>query len=67
MIEDLIVESKVVAGDDIDAGIFLDLPMLKSQSLAFLEEFFLRELVAPVGFGGFLELSVCSHARETED
>ena len=42
MIEDLIVESKVVTWDDVDAGVFLDLPVLKSESLAFLDEFFLR-------------------------
>jgi hypothetical protein len=48
VIQDLVVEGEVVTGDDIDASIFLDLPVLESQSLALLQEFFLRELVSPV-------------------
>jgi len=33
--EDLIVESKVIAGDDIDAGVFLDLPVREPEPLGF--------------------------------
>lgn len=41
VVEKVVVEGEVVAGNDLDAGIFLDLPVLKSQALAFLEEFLL--------------------------
>lgn len=67
MVQDLIVEGKVIAGNDIDASLFLELPMCESESLTLLEEILLGELVAPVGFSSFLEISVYSHARETED
>jgi hypothetical protein len=36
--EDLVVQSKVVARDDVDTGIFLDLPVGKTQSLGFGEK-----------------------------
>jgi hypothetical protein len=65
--EDLIVESKVIAGDDIDACLLLDVPVLETESLGFGEEVSLRELAAPVSFGCFLQFAVGSHAGETED
>jgi hypothetical protein len=34
MIQDLIVESEVIAWNDIDASILLNLPVCKSQSLS---------------------------------
>jgi hypothetical protein len=52
--EDLIVESKVVAGDDVDAGILLDLPMSQTQPLGLLEELGLRDLAAPVSLRSLL-------------
>lgn len=46
--EDLVVQGKVVAGDDVDAGILLDLPVSEPQSLGLGEEVILRDLSAPV-------------------
>lgn len=48
MREDLIVESKVVGGDDVDTGILLDLPVSKTESLGLSEEVSLRDLATPV-------------------
>jgi predicted transcriptional regulator len=46
VVEDVVVEGEVVAGDDIDAGILLDLPVLESQPLALSEEVLARQLAA---------------------
>jgi hypothetical protein len=65
--QNLIIESEVIAGNDIDAGILLNVPMLETESFGLAKEFSLRELTTPVSFGGFLQVTVDSHARETED
>jgi hypothetical protein len=36
--EDMVVEGEVIAGDDIDTGILLDLPVCESQPLGLSEE-----------------------------
>ena len=38
LVEDLVVESKVVARDDVHAGILLDLPVGKTKALGLGEE-----------------------------
>lgn len=48
LVEDLVVQGKVVAGDDVDAGILLDLPVGKTQTLGLGEEVSLRDLTTPV-------------------
>jgi hypothetical protein len=65
--EDLVVESEVIAGNDIDTGLLLDVPVLETQSLGLGEELCLGELAAPISFGGLLQLTVCSHAGKTEN
>lgn len=67
VVKKVIIESKVIAGDDIDASVLLDLPVLQSQTLALLEQVVPRELVSPVCFIRLLELTVRTHAGETED
>ena len=67
MVEDMVVEGEVVAGDDVNAGVLLDLPVLESESLSLSEEFVTRELLAPVGLVGLLEVTEASHAGETQD
>lgn len=67
VVEEVVVESKVVAGDNINAGVLLDLPVLKTETLALLQEVITRELVGPVSLVGLLELTVRTHAGETED
>lgn len=65
--ENLVVESEVVAGDDIDAGLLLDVPVVETESLGLSEELSLGELSAPVCFSCLLQVAVDSHAGETED
>ena len=67
MCEDLIVKSKVVGWDDINTGILLDLPVSKTETLGLREELLLGDLASPVVLGGLLEVTVGTHARETED
>lgn len=66
VVEDLIIKRKIIAWDDIDAILFLYLPVLLSETLAFCEKIFLREFPAPVGLCSFLEVSVDSHTREAK-
>jgi hypothetical protein len=46
--ENLIVQGKVVAGNDIDTSILLDLPVSQTQTLGLGEEVRLREVASPV-------------------
>ena len=41
MIQHMIVVREVIAGNDVYAGIFLNLPMLKPKALALIQELFL--------------------------
>lgn len=67
VVKDLIVESKVVAGDDVDAGILLDLPVSETEPLALSDELVARELATPVSLSGLLEVTVHTHTGKTED
>jgi hypothetical protein len=67
LVEDLIVESEVIAGDDIDASLLLDVPVFKTESLGLAQELSLGELTTPVCFGRLLQVTVDTHTRETED
>lgn len=66
VVEEVVVESEVVAGDDIDTGILLDVPVLETQTLALSKELVLRKLASPVGLVGLLQLAVRAHAGEPE-
>jgi len=46
--EHLVVQGEVVAGDDVHAGVLLDLPVREPETLGLGEEVRLRELAAPV-------------------
>jgi hypothetical protein len=48
LVEDVVVESEVVAGDDVDTGILLDLPVSKAEALGLSEEIRLGDLSTPV-------------------
>jgi hypothetical protein len=65
--KDLIVEGKVVGWDDVDTGILLDLPVSKTEALGLSEKLILGDLSTPVVLGGLLEVTVHTHAGETED
>lgn len=65
--KDLVVESEVVGWDDVDTGILLDLPVSKTEALGLSQELLLGDLASPVVLGGLLEVTVRTHARETED
>jgi hypothetical protein len=65
--ENVVVESEVIARDDIDTGILLDSPVGKTKSLCLSEELGLGKLSSPVCFGGFLQVTVDTLTRETKD
>jgi hypothetical protein len=65
--EDLIIKGEIIAGNDIDAGLLLDVPVLKTKSLGLSEQIGLGELASPVSFRSFLQVSVDTHAWETEN
>jgi hypothetical protein len=44
VVEDLIVKCEIIAGDDINTSILLNLPMREAETLGFAEELFLRYL-----------------------
>lgn len=44
----MVIESEVVAGNDIDTGILLDLPVGKTETLGLSKEIGLRNLTTPV-------------------
>ena len=67
VVEDLVVERKVIAGNDLDTSILLDLPVLQTKSLSLLQKFITRDLVTPVSLGGLLEVTESSHAGETQN
>lgn len=46
--EDLVIEGKVIAGDDVGTGILLDLPVVKSKPLGLRQELGLGQLSTPV-------------------
>lgn len=46
--ENLVVQGEVVAGDDVDAGILLDLPVSETKSLGLSKKLSLRDLSTPV-------------------
>lgn len=48
LMKDMVVESKVVAGDDIDTSILLDLPVSKTEALGLSKKVRLRDLSTPV-------------------
>jgi len=67
VVEDMVVEGEVVAGNDIDTGVLLDLPVLATESLALGEQVVSRQLTTPVCLVGLLQVSETSHAGETQD
>ena len=66
VVKDMIIVGKVIAWNDIHAGILLNPPVGVSESFALVEQFFLGELASPVGLCCFLEVSVDTLARESE-
>jgi len=58
VVEDLVVEREVVAGNDVGTGILLELPVSSTESLSGLDQRLLRDLSRPVSFSGLLELTV---------
>lgn len=57
VVKDVVVKGKVVAGDDIDASILLDLPVSKAEPLTLGEQVLLGKLAAPVSLIGLLEVT----------
>lgn len=65
--KDLIVKSKVVGWNDINTGILLDLPVSNTEALGLSKEIILGDLASPVVLRGLLQVTVGTHAWETED
>lgn len=67
VVQDLVVEGKVVAGDEVDASLLLDLPVLQTESLTLTEKLIARNLAAPVSLSSLLQLSEATHTGEAEN
>jgi hypothetical protein len=67
MVKDLIVESKVIAWNDVYAGILLDLPVSKTKSFSLSNEICLGDFACPIRLCSFLEVTEDAHAGETEN
>lgn len=67
VVKNLVVEGEVVAGDDVDTSVLLDLPVLQTESLSLLQQVLAGDLLSPVCFGGFLEVTELSHTREAQN
>ena len=52
VVEDVVVQGEVAAGDAVNASILLDLPVGKAETLSLSEEIGLGDLAAPVCGGG---------------
>ena len=67
MVEDLVVEGEVIAGDDVDTSILLDLPVLLTESLSLRKQVITGELSTPVSLSGLLQVTESSHTGETQN
>lgn len=57
MVEDLVVEGEVVAGNRVDAGLLLELPVSGPEGSTGLLEILGGDLAGPVGLSRLLELT----------
>lgn len=64
MVEDVVIMSEVVGGNDVDTGILLDLPVGETEPLTLGEESLLGDLVSPVSLVSLLEVTKDTHAAE---
>lgn len=58
VIQNVVVEREIVAGNSTSTGVLLDLPVCSTEILSGLYEVFGVDLTAPVSLGGLLELTV---------
>ncbi|MNE65367.1 hypothetical protein D3C80_1608420 [compost metagenome] len=61
----LVVPGKIAHGQQLDTGIFLQLPMVCAQLPTALLQAGLIKVALPVGFQGFFQFAVGADARET--
>lgn len=66
MVEDLIVEGEVIARNEINASVLLDLPVLETKALALAQQLIAGNLSTPVGLSSLLEVPQATHTREAE-
>ena len=62
----LVVPGEVAHGQQVDAGVFLQLPVGGAQLAADAFQRVLIEIALPVGFEGFFQFAVSADARETK-
>lgn len=65
-VEDMVVEGKIAAGDEVDAGLELAEPVGAAEVGAGLFQFLEAEAALPVGFGGGFEFAVVADAGVAE-
>jgi hypothetical protein len=58
MIQDLVIEGKVIAGDDSSTSLLLEFPVSGTKVLAGFNQLIGRNLASPVGLCGLLELTI---------
>lgn len=58
MIQNMIVEREVIAGDCTSAGVLLNLPVRSTESLSGLFEVFNLDLTTPVSLSSLFEFAV---------
>jgi len=63
----VVVEREVVAGDHVDTGVLLELPVVSTEVLADLLELLGSDLAAPVALGGLLQLTLGANTGKTQD
>ena len=66
MSQHLVVPGEVADRQQVDAGVFLQLPVGSAQLAADLVQGCLIEIAFPVGFEGFFQFAVSADARETK-
>ncbi|EEQ36271.1 conserved hypothetical protein [Clavispora lusitaniae ATCC 42720] len=64
-VQNSVVEGKVVGGDDVDTSILLQLPVVGSQFFTLGQQVVNGNLLVPVSFGDFLQLSSATNTGET--
>jgi len=67
VVEDMVIEGEIITGNEIYASSLDSLPVRDSDLLGGSQKFGFRDFVAPVGFDGFLDLSLVTNPGETKD
>ena len=67
MVQDMVVEGEVVAGDAVNADILLNPPVSKTESLGLCQQTIPRQFICPICLIGLLQLPVSAYAGEAKN